>query len=114
VGVVVLILPYILGGMGAGDIKLMGAVGGLLGPKGVFTAFLFTAIIGGIYALLILVLSRNLKNTVKRYGTMLKTFILTRNLIYIPPSPGEKSLRLCYGIAISLGTVSSVFVGGIG
>jgi len=113
VGVVVLILPYILGGMGAGDIKLMGAVGSLLGPKGVFTAFLFTAIIGGIYALLVLVLSRNLRNTVKRYGTMLKTFVLTQTMIYIPPSREEMKPRLCYGVAIALGTILSVFYGSI-
>jgi prepilin peptidase CpaA len=113
VGVVVLILPYLMGGMGAGDIKLMGAVGGLLGPKGVFTAFLFTAIIGGIYALIILALYGNLRDTFKRYGTMLKTFVLTQTMIYIPPSREEMKPRLCYGVAIALGTILSVFYGSI-
>ncbi len=52
VGIGVMLIPYLLGGMGAGDAKLMGAVGGFLGAKGVLGAFLLTAVIGGIYALL--------------------------------------------------------------
>ena len=38
-GFAVLIIFYLMGGMGAGDVKLMGAVGGLLGPKGVLDGF---------------------------------------------------------------------------
>jgi prepilin peptidase CpaA len=36
VGIALLLLPYLLGGMGAGDAKLMGAVGAMIGAKGVF------------------------------------------------------------------------------
>ena len=42
--------------MGAGDAKLLGAVGSYIGAKSVFISFLFTAVAGGIYALLILIL----------------------------------------------------------
>ena len=107
-GVAVLIIFYLMGGMGAGDAKLMGAVGGLLGPKGVFPAFIFTAIIGGIYALVLLTLDGYLKETGKRFGTILKTFILTKQFMYIPPPKREKRPRLCYGVAIALGTLISV------
>ncbi len=55
-GIALLIVFYIMGMMGAGDVKLMGAVGSILGPAGVFKAFLFTAIAGGIYALILLAL----------------------------------------------------------
>jgi prepilin peptidase CpaA len=53
-GIGIFILPYLMGGMGAGDAKLMGAVGSILGPRGVFIAFLFTSLVGGIYVLLVL------------------------------------------------------------
>jgi len=56
VGVAVRIGFYLVGGTGAGDVQLMGAVGGFLGPKGVFIAFLCTAIVGGIYAILLMAL----------------------------------------------------------
>jgi prepilin peptidase CpaA len=113
VGLAVLIIPYLMGGMGAGDIKLMGVVGGFLGPKEVFMAFIFTGIIGGIYALVILTLSGNLKLTVKRYWAMLKLLILTRNIMYIPPSAKEMKPRLCYGLAITIGTLLSLFRGSL-
>ena len=103
-GLFLLILFYLKGGMGAGDVKLMGAVGVLLGPKGVFVAFLCTALIGGIYAVILLGLHGHLKESVKRYGTMLKTYIFTMSLVYLPPAKIVKMPVLPYGVAIALGT----------
>lgn len=107
-GIAVLIVFYLMGGMGAGDVKLMGAVGGLLGPNGVFEAFLFTAIIGGIYSIALLILHGYLKETAKRLLMSLKTFIFTKQFIYITPIENKKRPKLCYGVAIALGTVFSV------
>ena len=46
-----LMLPgHILGGTGAGDVKLLAALGTLLGPGGVVMAFLYSAIAGGLLA----------------------------------------------------------------
>jgi prepilin peptidase CpaA len=42
---------HILGLMGAGDAKLMAAVGSVLGPAGALTVFLFSAVFGGAWAL---------------------------------------------------------------
>ena len=43
-GFTLLILFYAAGGMGAGDVKLMGAVGSILGPMNVIIAFLYSAV----------------------------------------------------------------------
>jgi prepilin peptidase CpaA len=112
VGIAILLPFYLLGGMGAGDAKLLGAVGGVLGPKGVFLAFLFTALVGGIYALVLLAYHGFLKKAFLRYGIMLKTFFLTGNFIYIPPPERERKPKLWYGLAIALGTFLSVGFGG--
>lgn len=109
VGIAFFIIPYLMGGMGAADAKLMGAVGGLLGPRGAFIAFIFTSIVGGIYALALLTLHGYLRGAAKRYGRILKTFILTGQYIHIPSPEREKRPRLCYGVAIALGTLLSVF-----
>ena len=111
VGIAVLIIPYVFRGTGAGDVKLMGSVGGFLGPKGVFLAFLFTSLVGGIYAIVLLALHGFIKETVKRYGSIIKTFVLTKSFIYIPPSKNENKPKLYYGIAIALGTLISVAFG---
>ena len=48
----VLLLPlYVLGGMAAGDVKLMGMAGLFLGVPGVFYGVLGTALAGGLMAL---------------------------------------------------------------
>ena len=45
----VLLLPfYLSGGMGAGDVKLMGAVGAFLGASGALFAAMATLVIGGV------------------------------------------------------------------
>ena len=105
VGIAVMLLPYLMGGLGAGDAKLMGAAGGLLGPKGIFVAFLLTALIGGIYAMIVLAIHGSLRETLRRYWLLLKTFFLARKIIYISPSEQEKMPRLRYGVAIALGTI---------
>lgn len=106
-GIGTLILFYLMGMMGAGDVKLMGAVGSFLGPQGVFVAFLYSAVVGGLYALLVLARSKALKETAGRYGMMIRGYVGTGQLIYIPPEEG-KLPPLCYGLAISLGTILSI------
>jgi prepilin peptidase CpaA len=94
-----LLLPfYMLGGMGAGDVKLLAASGSILGPFGIFTAALYSALAGGIYALLVL----------WRHGAVREAFYgLTP--VQNPSTTVKKCLpRLCYGVAISLGTVLAV------
>jgi prepilin peptidase CpaA len=104
-GIGLLIIPYIFDGMGAGDAKLMGAVGSIIGPKNVFVAFLFTALVGGIYAVILILLNqKQFKGFFKKQLITLKLFILTREFISDPVENSDKKPRLCYGVAIALGT----------
>ena len=108
VGIAAMIIPYLMGSMGAGDAKLMGAVGGMLGPKGVFVAFLLTALCGGIYALGVLAYYGGLRETVLRYWQMLKMFSLAGKVSYMPPPTQDAKPRLRYGVAIAIGTIITV------
>lgn len=106
-GMALLLLPYTLGGMGAGDVKLMGVVGGLLGPKGVFFAFLYTALAGGAYAFVLLLLQGRLKELAWRLLTVL---LAVKGYSAAPPATEKETgaPQLSYGVAIALGAFCSV------
>ncbi len=111
VGFALLLLPYILGGTGAGDVKLLAAVGSFLGPEGVFETFLVSCAVGGLCGLMVLVYNRSLAKTLKRYFLMVKTFIFTFKFFYIHPDEREKAYKVPYGFAIALGAFSYVYFG---
>jgi prepilin peptidase CpaA len=111
IGMAVLIIPFLMGGMGAGDVKLMGAVGGLIGPKGVLIAFLFTALTGGIYALALLALQGYLREMSRRYFAFLKTFIFAQPFSGFSSSNNREMPKLRYGLAIALGAFLSTLLG---
>ena len=109
-GAGLLLLFHLLGGMGAGDVKLMAAVGAILGPTDVFTAFLYSALIGGLYALVVLYRHGALQDTcwsgsARRWRT---GSVRTGHETAGRRSPRCDLPRLCYGMAISLGTVLCV------
>ncbi|MBI5606331.1 MAG: prepilin peptidase [Deltaproteobacteria bacterium] len=106
-GLAVLIVFYLAGGMGAGDVKLMAAVGGWLGPQGVFWAFLYTGIFGGVYALILILINTVCQERIKGCWINLKSFLLTQQFVPLPGSK-EKATQLCYGLAIAAGTVFSI------
>lgn len=105
-GIGLLVIPYLMGGMGAGDAKLMGAVGSVVGAKGVLIAFLLTALAGGIYSILFLLVHRSqfkgfLKNRVEAF----QIFLLTHRYIPEAASVARQRPRLCYGLVIALGSI---------
>ncbi len=65
-GFVIFLLPYLMGGMGAGDVKLMCAVGSVLGFRHTIGAFLFIAIVGGVMALGLMLYRRILRQTLSK------------------------------------------------
>ena len=69
----VVYLPlFALRAMGGGDVKLMAAVGSIAGASHWFTIFLFTSILGGILALLLIMLHGNLSHTFDNIAHILR------------------------------------------
>ena len=52
-GFVVLLVPYLIGGLGAGDVKLMAGVGAWLGMPATFYVFAISSIAAGVYGLIL-------------------------------------------------------------
>jgi prepilin peptidase CpaA len=110
-GTAIFFIPFLLGGMGAGDAKLMGAVGAAIGTKGVLITAVLTCLFGGIYALIILIIRRELSaDILRRWWTSLKLTIYTGKVITISANKKEKQPKLCYGIAIVAGTLFYVLL----
>jgi len=101
-----LLVFYILGGMGAGDVKLFGAVGAVIGPTDVFIAFLITACLGGLYAIGLMVLTWGISNTAERVKVILTTWLVAR-IFTSPPPVDHAQPKLRYGLVIALGALCS-------
>lgn len=106
IGFVAMAIPYFMGAMGAGDVKLMAGIGAWLGPEATFTAFLFTCLAGGLYAIGILAFDRKLLMAVLRnVGNAFCVLLATRKFNFAPITTEKVMPRLCYGAAIAVGTV---------
>jgi Flp pilus assembly protein protease CpaA len=57
-GLGALMVPFLLGWVGAGDVKLLAAIGALQGPTLVLTAALYGAAAGGLFSVTVLLVSR--------------------------------------------------------
>jgi prepilin peptidase CpaA len=100
---------YALRAMGAGDVKLMAALGAIVGPGDWFKIFLATAIAGGVIAVAMMIWTGRVKET------LANTFFIVGELIHLRP-PFERgkhldvknsnALRMPHGVAIAAGTLA--------
>lgn len=101
VGLVLMLPGHALGATGAGDVKLMAAVGSLLGPLVVINAVLFTAIAGGVIAVAVAIRRRRLGTTLAGTGRMMAAPADVRQEI----AAGAPASRFAYGPAIAAGSL---------
>jgi len=104
VGILCLIFFYIKGGMGAGDVKLLGAIGSVLGPHLVVYVFGFAAILGGMYSLALLSSQGGLRYTWDRIILLLNTLRWSKTVM-MADQPDYKDPKLRYALVLGLGTV---------
>ena len=107
IGLALMMPGHVLGATGAGDVKLMAAVGAIVGPAMVITAFLFTAIAGGVLAVLVAVRRRRLSATLAGTGRLVAGSSDTRELLRTAP----KASRFAYGPAIAVGSILAALIG---
>jgi prepilin peptidase CpaA len=106
-GLLLMMPGYLLGATGAGDVKLMAAIGAILGPALVVSAFLFTAVTGGVLALAV----------ATQRGRVAATIAGTGRLIAAPTGARQEfrgataARRFAYGPAIAIGSVMAALVG---
>jgi prepilin peptidase CpaA len=105
-GLLLMLPGYALGATGAGDVKLMAAVGAILGPALVLLAFICTSIAGGVLAIVIAIRRRRLTATLAQTGRLVAA-----------PGAAPKEIRaagtasrFAYGPAIAAGSMLAVLI----
>lgn len=92
---------YLLRMLGAGDVKLYAAAATFLGARGAIEGALYTALFGGVLALVYMVISSGWMSTVIRLGHATQHPAMLRNA----PSPNHR--RMPYALAISVGVLTA-------
>ena len=104
-GLAMLLPMYMLGTMGAGDVKLLAMAGAFLGPQQVLGAGLLSLLAGGVLGLAVAAQRGDLARVCNNLRTMLLSTVLRglggRISVDTPPTPTG---QLPYAIAIAAGT----------
>jgi prepilin peptidase CpaA len=112
VGIGLMLIPFAYGQMGAGDVKLMGALGSLLGAYNILNVFLYTTIAGGILALGWALYHKDILHTFKKVWLLIKCILLVRSP-EAGMAPFRKSIPMPYGLAIGIGAATFWLIGRI-
>ena len=103
VGLLLMLPGHLIGATGAGDVKLLAAIGTLLGPAGIAVAFVYTAIAGGMLALIVARHRRVLRAMVSRTAALVRTG--GGNVAAIEGTSIDN--RFAYAPAIALGALAA-------
>jgi prepilin peptidase CpaA len=107
VGFALMILFYLKGGMGAGDVKALAALGAWLGPLATLFLFIYMALAGFPLILFYLWRRGELKAKGRQWWAILVNWIFLRSQPSSPAKPPApaKSDGLPYAVAMALGMV---------
>ena len=108
VAFIIYFVLYLLHGMGAGDVKLMAAVGSIVGWENWFGIFIVTAVIGGIMSLILVASRGRMKKTLFNVGFILSEMKSGRPAYLANEEldvKSDKALRLPHGATIAVGTL---------
>ncbi|MEN6451993.1 MAG: A24 family peptidase [Thermoguttaceae bacterium] len=109
VGLALLLPAYAIGGMGAGDVKLLAGVGAWIGSTDTLYAFCVSAIVGGVIALLMISWRTEGRRHLTQFWGILQEIVIIRNLNTLSEIAAERKSRmqlLPYGIPIAIGSIS--------
>jgi prepilin peptidase CpaA len=105
-GLLLMLPGYLLGATGAGDVKLMGAVGAIVGPPLVLSAFVCTSLAGGALAVIVAVRRRRLGTTLAKTGRLVAAPGAAQQEI----KAATAASKFAYGPAIAVGSLIAVLI----
>jgi prepilin peptidase CpaA len=108
IGLALLLPPYAIGGMGAGDVKLLAGVGAWIYGINTVYAFAVSAIVGAVLAVAMVLARRAWKRHAAQFMVILNEILVIRNPDELAAIAAERKptmLLLPYGIPIAIGTI---------
>jgi len=109
VGLALLLPMYAIGGMGAGDVKLLAGVGAWIGASHTFYAFCVAAIVGAVLAVLMVLYRRAWSKHANQLRMILGEILTIRDPQQLSAIAAERKssmLLLPYGIPIAIGSIA--------
>jgi prepilin peptidase CpaA len=109
VGLISLLPLYSIGGMGAGDVKLMAGLGAWLGPWLTAGVFVSSAIVGALLAVAMIVYSGAIWRHLAMLQTIVQEVLSIRNPVVLAQRAAERKpamLLLPYAIPIAAGSIA--------
>ena len=115
-GLACLLPLYAVGGMGAGDVKLMAGIGAWLGWRITLEAFLVSVIVGAIMAIGMVAVKGTWKKHYENFLTILSEWMVIRNPYELSRIAAERKPTMAllpYGIPICVGTIGYFMYAGL-
>jgi prepilin peptidase CpaA len=102
---------YLLRARGAGDVKLLAAVGAITGPGNCFWIFILTAILGGAIALVMVMLSGRVRHTFFNVAWIIRDLVRLRAPFRSSAEldvTTTKGMRLPHAAMIAVGSLAFI------
>jgi prepilin peptidase CpaA len=99
----VLLAAYVLGGMGGGDVKLMGAVGSLVGWPAALHAVFYSFLVGAALGLILMIWRGQVRVVLRRLWVAIR--ILPLPTATLDEAAATTTFRVPFGFAACVGTL---------
>ena len=111
IGALAFIVPFALGGLGGGDVKLLAALGAWLGPVGAFWVALYAGVAGGVMALLVALATGSLRRALSNVSLLLMHWrVWGLRPVSEVSLEGSEGPRLAYALPIFAGLVATLWL----
>jgi len=109
IGLALLLPAYAIGGMGAGDVKLMAGVGAWMWGTVTFYSFCISAIVGGVIAVCMVLYKKSWDKHHGQFWAIWHEIVSIRNPETLSTIAAERKstmMLLPYGIPLAIGTIA--------
>lgn len=109
IGLALLMPLHVIGGMGAGDVKLLAGVGAWVGPWVTLGAFVTSAVVGGVMAVAMVAWSGQYARHWAMFHTIGNEILTVRNPVKLSETAAARKpamMLLPYGIPLAVGSIA--------